>query len=290
MIRPRFAAPLLALAAPAAAADTVPFADTEDATLSAVAVGPGDVHAIAGTDLRNGDYARGSLDDEDDAGLGRVPVHVAIGGAIVLRRDAAGAGTLFLIGQSSNGIHAPRRNERAAPRAWYESNTIAGLAWRPVAGLTGAALYTIKASPNGIAATTHEASLSAAYDGADAAGSLHPRLAVTRRTQGTGGLYTIAGIAPEWRLAAGDDAPTVTLPLTAGIGWGGFYAAGSGTRAYASAGIALARPVRLAGARATVQAEVLALVRDDPLRRLDAPAGTTAAIVPLATLSCRMAW
>jgi hypothetical protein len=35
---------------------------------------------------------------------------------------------------------------------------------------------------------------------------------------------------------------------------------------------------------------VLALVRDDGLRRLDAPGGTTDTIVPLATVSVTMAW
>jgi hypothetical protein len=39
-----------------------------------------------------------------------------------------------------------------------------------------------------------------------------------------------------------------------------------------------------------VQAEVLALVRDDGLRRLDAPGGTTAGVVPYATVSIAFAW
>ena len=43
-------------------------------------------------------------------------------------------------------------------------------------------------------------------------------------------------------------------------------------------------------ARATVQAEILALLRDDRLRRLDAPDGTTAALVPYATVSFAVAW
>jgi hypothetical protein len=272
-----------------AAAQTVPFADTEDATLGEIEVGEGSFHPILSVDARNGDYARGAYDD-DDAGLGRIPVHLAIGGVVVLRRDAANAGTLFLIGQSSNGFHAPRRDERTRPRSWYESNNLIGIGWRPAAGVSAAVTYTIKTSPNGVAATTHEASVTFLYNGDDGLGRLKPRMAVARRTKGQGGLYTIIGIAPEIALSDGDDATTLGLPVTAGMGWHGFYAAGSGTRAYGSGGIALARPVRIGRARATVQAEILALIRDDRLRRLDAPDGTTATVVPYATLSFAVAW
>jgi len=271
------------------AAQTIPFADTEDATLSTIDVGDGDVHPVVSFDVRNGDYARGAYDD-DDAGLGRVPVHVSIGGAVVLRRRAGGDGALFLIGQSSNGFHAPRADERATPRAWYESNNLVGLAWRPVEGIDAAATYAIKTSPNGVAATTHEASLTFLYGADDAVGRLKPRLAATVRPKGQGGVYTIAGIAPSFDLSDREDGPTLSLPMTAGIGWNGFYARGSGDRAYGSGGLSLAQPVRLGRAKATVLAEFLALVRDDRLRRLDAPAGTTATFVPYATLSFALAW
>ena len=280
---------VFATGAAGASAQTVPFADTEDATLGEVEVGEGRFHPIVSIDGRNGDYARGAYDD-DDAGLGRIPVHVAIGGVMVLRRDATGADRLFLIGQSSNGFHAPRRDERARPRAWYESNNLVGIGWRPAAGVNAAATYTIKTSPNGVAATTHEASLTFLYTADGGIGRLKPRLAVTRRTRGDGGFYTILGIAPEIALSDADDATTISLPVTAGVGWHGFYAAGSGDRAYGSGGIILARPVRLGRAKATVQAEILALLRDDRLRRLDAPDGTTAALVPYATVSFAVAW
>lgn len=277
------------LAAAPAAAQTIPFVDTEDATLSEIDVREGAVHPVISFDVRNGDYARGAYDD-DDAGLGRVPVHLSIGGALVLRRGQGGAGDLFLVGQSSNGFHAPRADERASPRAWYESNSIVGLAWRPAAGLTAALAYAIKASPNGIASTTHEASATFLYTGDDAIGWLKPRFAVTRRTRGQGGFYTIGGIAPSFALTAREDGPTLAVPVMGGVGWHGFYAADSGDRAYASGGLSLAQPVRIGGAKATVQAEILALVRDDRLRRLDAPAGTTATVVPHATLSLALAW
>jgi hypothetical protein len=277
------------LAVPAAAQTTVPFADTEDATLSEIDVGDGDWHPISSVDARNGDYARGAYDD-DNAGLGRIPVHVAIGGVVVLHRDATRAGTLFLMAQSSNGFHAPRRDERARPRAWYESNNLIGLAWRPADGVNAAITYAIKTSPNGVAATTHEASLTFLYTADDAPGRLKPRVAVTRRTQGQGGVYTIVGIAPSIALSDREDAATLSLPVTAGMGWRGFYAADSGDRFYGSGGVSLAQPLRIGGARATLQAEVLALIRDDGLRRLDAPGGTTAAVVPHATVSLAFAW
>ncbi|WP_440977775.1 hypothetical protein ACQHGV_08005 [Sphingomonas pseudosanguinis] len=272
-------------------AQTIPFADTEDATLSEVDIRDGarTWHPVISLDVRNGDYARGALDD-DDARLDRVPVHVAIGGAVVLRRREDGSGELFAIGQSSNGFHAPRAADRASPRAWYESNNLLGLAWRPTGGLTTAVTYTIKTSPNGVAATTHEASLSVLYSADKGWGRLKPRAAVTRRTQGDGGLYTIAGIAPSFALTRREDGPTLAIPVMGGIGWGGFYGPGTGDRAYASGGLTLAQPVRLAGSTATLQAEVLALVRDDRLRRLDAPDGSTAAVIPYATLSLVMAW
>lgn len=283
------AATFACVAAPRATAQTVPFIDTEDATLSDVDIGDGAVHPIVSFDVRNGDYARGAYDD-DDAGLGRVPVHVAIGGAAVLTRRADGEGTLFLVGQSSNGFHAPRSDERTRPRSWYESNTIVGLAWRPVDGLSAAGAYAIKASPNGVAGTTHEASLTFLYTGKDTVGFLAPRFAVTTRTKGQGGFYMIVGIAPTLPLTRVEDGPTLTVPVSVGAGWRSFYAADSGDRVYGSAGMSIAQPLKIAGAKASLQGEILALVRDGQLGRLDAPGGTTASIVPLATISIAMAW
>ncbi len=275
-------------AAPPVLAQTVPFADTEDATLSEVEVGDGDLHPIVTIDLRNGDYARGALDD-DGAGLGRVPVHVALGGAAVIDRRADGTARVFLIAQSSNGIHAPANGERSRPRGWYESNNLLGVAWRPVEGLNAAVTYTIKTSPNGVAQTTHEASITILYTADAGIGRLKPRAAVTRRTRGQGGFYTIAGIAPSVDLTGREDGPSLSVPVTIGTGWRGFYAADSGNRLFGSAGFSLAQPVRLGQANATVQAEVLALLRDDRLRRLDAPGGTTASVVPYATVSLSVA-
>ncbi|KQO52864.1 hypothetical protein [Sphingomonas sp. Leaf257] len=281
---------IVAVAGPARA-QSIPFADTEDATLSEIDVKDGgrNWHPVVTLDIRNGDYARGALDD-DDAALDRVPVHVAFGGALVLRRGRDGSGDLFVIGQSSNGFHAPRADERVAPRAWYESNNLLGLAWRPADGLTTAATYTIKTSPNGVASTTHEASLSILYTADRGLGRLKPRAAITRRTQGEGGLYTIAGISPSFTLSGREEGPSLSVPVLVGVGWNGFYAEGSGTRVYGSGGLSMAYPIKLGGSAATLQADILALVRDDRLRRLDAPGGTTAAVVPHATISLMLAW
>lgn len=276
------------VAATPALAQSIPYADTEDATLSEIDVGNGDLHPIVSVDLRNGDYARGALDD-DNAGLGRVPLHVALGGAAVIHRRADGRANLFVMGQSSNGFHAPADDERARPRAWYESNNLVGLAWRPVEGLNAAVTYTIKTSPNGVAPKSHEASVTLLYTADSSFGRLKPRAAVTRRTRGEGGFYTMAGIMPSFDLSERERGPSVSLPVTIGVGWRGFYAADSGNRLFGSAGVSLAQPVRLGQANATLQAEVLALLRDDRLRRLDAPGGTTATIVPYATVSFSVA-
>jgi hypothetical protein len=276
------------VAATPALAQSIPYADTEDATLSEIDVGDGDLHPIVSVDLRNGDYARGALDD-DNAGLGRVPLHVALGGAAVIHRRADGRANLFVMGQSSNGFHAPADDERARPRAWYESNNLVGLAWRPVEGLNAAVTYTIKTSPNGVAPKSHEASVTLLYTADSSFGRLKPRAAVTRRTRGEGGFYTIAGIMPSFDLSGRERGPSVSLPVTLGVGWRGFYAADSGNRLFGSAGVSLAQPVRLGQANATLQAEVLALLRDDRLRRLDALGGTTVTMVPYAMLSFSVA-
>ena len=279
------------VAAAAAGAQTIPFADTEDASLSEIDIDDRARawHPVLSFDIRNGDDARGAYDD-DDAGLDRLPVHVSFGGAVILRRRADGDGTLFVIGQSSNGFHAPGRDERVRPRAWYESNNLVGLAWRPAQGLTTAITYAIKTSPNGVAPTTHELSLTSLYATDSGLGRLKPRLAVTRRTRGGGGVYTLAGVTPSFALTRRENGPKLGIPAAIGIGWTDFYAPNTQTRLSGNGGLSLSQPIRLGGAKATIQAEVLALVRDDRLRRLDAPNGTTAAVVPHATVSLTMAW
>ncbi|MDY0958566.1 hypothetical protein SOM26_07695 [Sphingomonas sp. CFBP8993] len=287
-IRMAAAAAALCAATPAWS-QSVPLVDTEDATLSSVSVGKGTVHPILTLDVRNGDYAR-AVYDADGPGLNRVPVHVAIGLAVVLDRDAGGRGRWFLTAQSSNGFHGPSVEERAVPRAFYESNNIAALAWRPVEGLTAALAYTVKTSPNGIDPTTQEASVSVAWAGKDVLGELGPNVAITRRTQGDGGVFTLASLSPSQALGKGEGAAKLSLPLALGMGWDGFYGPGSGDRAYGSVGMALSQPLRLGGAKATLRAEMLALIRDGALAAAEAPAATTDRVVPLATLSLRMGW
>ncbi len=215
---------------------------------------------------------------------------MAVGGVVVLHQDAARRGTVFLMAQSANGFHAPRRDERAGSRAWYESNNLIGLAWRPSDGVDAAFTYAIKTNPNGVAPTSHEVSLTFLHATDDGIGRFWPRFAVTRRTRGEGGFYTILGIAPSIALSDGENATTLGLPVTIGAGWHGFYAAGRGDRLNGSGGVTLDRPLRLGGVRATFQAAMLALIRDDQLRRLDSPGGTTARIVPHATMSVAFVW
>jgi len=274
---------------PIAVAQTVPFADTEDATLSDIDIRSRRVHPVLTVDVRNGDYARGAYDD-DNADLARVPVHIAIGGVITLSGGGSAERGLFLLAQSSNGFHAPASDERTSPRSWYESNSLVGLVWRSAGGLSAGITYTIKASPNGVAAATHEASMTALYAGDDALGKLAPRVAVTRRTRGDGGWYTIAGLSPSIDLSQRNDGLTLSLPVMVGVGWHGFYGGETGTRAYLSGGLSFSQPLDLGSAKAALEIEALALVRDNQLRRLDAPGGTTATIVPYLTVALKTAW
>ena len=280
----RTGATVAAVFAAAAAGAQVPTVDTEDATIGSDTAGAGRFHLSAGLDARNGDFARGSYDD-DRADLDRLPVHLQLGAALDLwRRDGGDPGGWFLL-RTSNGFHTPRLAERTAPRGWYESNTLAALVLAPSKALRTAVIYTVKASPNGIAGTTHEASLSLAHDDA-----LSPTFVVTMRPKGDGGVYTQAGAEPAVSLGEGDGAAKLSLPLALGIGWHGFYGAGSGDRVFASAGAALVKPFRLGATPGTIRWEALALHRDRRLARLSGPDGETARIVPLVTWSVSLAY
>jgi len=278
------AAPIALIATTPAASQSVPTIDTEDVTLGSSSVGTGSIHPAFGIDVRNGDFARGNYDD-DAADLDRLPVHVQVGVAADLHHDAAGQVDAWLVIRSSNGIHSASLDERTSPQGWYESNNLVGLVVAPAAGLRAGIVYTIKASPNGISDTTHEASITTSYDGKDAIGWLHPNFAATVRPKGTHGFFIQLGIAPEIALGSSDHAPILSLPAVIGIGWGGFYDAGSGDRLYGNAGLAIGQPVRLGNLHASLRAEMLALFRDDRLRRLSGPLGETGTVVPLATLS-----
>ena len=281
-------APIVLIAATPAASQSVPTIDTEDVTLGSSSGGTGSIHPALGIDIRNGDFARGNYDD-DAADLDRLPVHVQVGLAADLHRNAAGQVDAWLVIRSSNGIHSASLDERASPRGWYESNNLLGLVVAPAAGLRAGIVYTIKASPNGVSDTTHEASITTSYDGKDAIGWLHPNFAATVRPKGTHGLFTQLGIEPEIALGTSEHAPTLSLPAVIGIGWGGFYDAGSGDRLNGNAGLAIGQPVRMGNLRASLRAEMLALFRDDRLRRLSGPLGETGTVVPLAMLGLSIA-
>ena len=278
-----FLATLLLVPA-AAGAQTIPTVDTEDASLGSLAVGRGRLHPILGVDLRNGDFARGGYDD-DAANLDRLPVHVQLGLAFDLHRDASGEADWWLVGSSSNGFHAPSPDERTRPRAWYESNNLVALVGKPARGLTVGAAYTIKTSPNGVAGTSHEASLTAAFEGTRGIGLLHPGAAVTVRPKGDGGVFTQVSIEPEVALRSGDDAPSLSLPVIAGVGWSGFYGPGTGDVAYGSAGVAYSHPFVIGNGHWRLRAEALAVVRDPTLRRLGSLDAETSRVVPLATVA-----
>jgi hypothetical protein len=269
-------------------ARTVPTIDTEDADLGSQEVAAGRFHPILGFDVRNGDFARGSYDD-DAASLDRVPVHAQLGFGWELHRGATGDADAWLVGTSSNGFHSPASYETASPRAWYESNNLLGVVVQPAKGLRAGAAYTIKTSPNGVSATTHEASLTFAYEGKHGLGMLHPSFAATVRPKGGHGVFTQIGIEPGFALSAGENAAQLSVPLRFGVGWRGFYEAGTGDVTYGSAGLALSKPVSLGATRWRLHAEALAVVRDGTLRRLGGADAETSAVVPLVTVGAALA-
>lgn len=276
------------LAAAGAAAETVPTIDTEDASLGSQDVGDGTFHPILGLDVRNGDFSRGSYDD-DAADLRRVPIHAQIGFAWDVHRDEGGGADAWLVGISSNGFHSPAAAEQASPRAWYESNNLLGIVTEPAKGLRAAFAYTIKTSPNGGDTTSHEASLTAAYERDHGFGALHPSFAVTIRPKGGHGVFTQIGIEPGFDLASSRNAARISIPLLFGVGWRGFYEKGTGDVTYGSAGLAVSQPFALGGTKWTARAQALAVVRDGMLRRLGDADAETSAVIPLVTIGVTMA-
>jgi len=278
----------MASVSPAAAKDdprTVPISDTEDAGLDSQSVGAGRLHPVLGLDVRNGDFVRGTYDD-DGAGLDRVPVHVQLGLVYELVRDGDTANAWLEV-RSSNGFHAPGADETASPRAWYESNNLVGIATRLSSGLTGAITYAIKTSPNGVSDTTHELSGALALEGTSGLAALNPGFAATWRPKGGGGLYTQATIEPGIDLGRAD---RLSAPAAFGVGWGGFYERGSGTRMFGRVGLAYKHPFRIGEAHLAVRAEASALFRDDRLRQLDAPMASPHTIRPFGTIAVSYAY
>lgn len=287
LLRSGFALVPLIFVTPARA-QSVPTIDTEDASLGSSSPPTGGIHPAFGVDIRNGDFARGNYDD-DAADLDRLPLHVQVGVAADLHHNEAGQADTWLVVRSSNGVHSASSGERSLLRGWYESNNLVGLVSAPVEGLRVGMVYTIKASPNAVSDTTHEASITTSYDGKDAIGWLHPTFAATVRPKGAHGLFTQVGIEPEVALGTGEHALALSLPAVIGVGWRGFYDAGSGDRLYGSAGLRISQPVRLGNLHASLRAEMLALFRDDRLRQLSGPLGETGTVVPLATLGFNIA-
>jgi hypothetical protein len=264
-------------------AQTVPTIDTEDAELGTLEVGKGRFHPSFSVDVRNGDFARGSYDD-DAANLDRLPVHAQFGFAYELNHGADGKANVWIIASSSNGFHAPASYERDHLRAWYESNNLLGVVITPTKGLTAGVAYTIKTSPNGVAGTSHEASATVAYEAKQGVGVLHPSFAMTLRPKGGHGVFTQLGIEPGFDLSSSDSAPTLSFPVKLGVGWKGFYEAGTGTVAYGSAGVGIARPLLIGSIHMRAHAEALGVWRDRTLGHLGSADAETGHVVPLITI------
>jgi hypothetical protein len=247
----------------------------------------GRFHPQLGVDARNGDFSRGNYDD-DAASLDRIPLHVQAGFALDLHQGADGAADAWLVFSSSNGFHTPSADERVSPRRWYESNNLLGLVVSPAEGLRVGFVYTVKSSPNDVAATTQEASLTLAYQAESGLGAWRPGLAVTTRTQGDSGLYTQGSLEPGMDLTA--NGLRLSFPSALGVGWNDFYGPDSGDRLYARTGLALEQPFRWGETRWSARAEALALYRDGALRDLSGPEGETDGVVPQVTLSLSMAY
>jgi hypothetical protein len=264
-------------------AQIMPTIDTEDAELGTLKVGKGRFHPSFSVDVRNGDFARGNYDD-DAANLDRLPVHAQIGFGYELSHGTDGRATAWIVGSSSNGFHAPASYERDHPRAWYESNNLLGIVITPAEGLTTGVAYTIKTSPNEVAGTSHEASATVAYEAKEGVGVLHPSFAMTLRPKGGQGFFTQLGIEPGFDLSSSDSAPTLNFPVKVGVGWKGFYEAGTGTVAYGSAGVGLSRSLSFGSLNMRAHAEALAVWRDRALSQLGSADAETGHVVPLVTV------
>ena len=244
-------------------------------------------HPQLSIDARNGDFARGNYDD-DAASLDRIPLHVQAGFALDLHQAADGSADAWLVFSTSNGFHSASSDETVSPRRWYESNNLLGLVVSPSEGLRLGFVYTVKTSPNDVAATTQEASFTMAYQADTGFGAWRPGLAVTSRTQGESGLYTQGTLEPGMDLS--DAGLRLSFPSALGVGWNGFYGPDSGDRLYARTGLALEQPFQWSETRWSARAEALAIYRDGALRELSGPDGETDSVVPQVTLSLSMAY
>lgn len=287
---PLLAAALAAVMQPCLAAPhSVPSIETEDAALGSVEIGEasGRFHPQLSIDARNGDFARGNYDD-DAASLDRIPLHAQAGFALDLHQAADGSADAWLVFSTSNGFHSASSDETVSPRRWYESNNLLGLVVSPSKGLRLGFVYTVKTSPNDVAATTQEASFTLAYQAGSGFGAWRPGLAVTSRTQGDSGLYTQGTLEPGIDLS--DAGLRLSFPSAVGVGWNGFYGPDSGDRLYARTGLALEQPFQWSETRWSARAEALAIYRDGTLRELSGPDGETDSVVPQVTLSLSMAY
>lgn len=269
-------------AAISASAQTMPTIDS-DAHLATASVGDGSLHGVLDLSLQNGDFSRGAYDD-DAANLHRLPAAAALTLGVDLHHDATGATDLWLEAASSNGFHSPIALEQTSPRAWYESNNLVALAYKPDKSVTAVIAYVVKTSPNGASPTTNEVSGAIGYQTDTGIGWLRPSVAVSAHAKGGTGVYTLFSIEPTIDLTADTNGPTLAIPARFGIGWGGFYKPGTGTATYGSVGLAYAYPFKLGSAHLKLHAQMLALIRDDTVRNIVEADSERSRVVPLGTL------
>ena len=260
-----------------------------DGHLGKAATGDGDLHMVVDVSVANGDFSRGAFDD-DAASVDQLPMHGSATLAWTLHRDAASNPDLWIEASSANGFHSPVAIERTSPRAWYESNNLLAVLYKPNNTTNAALSYLIKTSPNGISPTSHELAASVGYATKNGIGSLAPSVVLSVHTRGGKGVYSLFSIDPNFKLAERDSSPTLSVPVRFGIGWDDFYGSGTGTAVYGSAGLAFARPFALGSTNGKIHAELLALFRDKTVRSLGKRDAENAAVVPLATIGISLSY
>ena len=132
-------------------------------------------------------------------------------------------------------------------------------------------------------------SLTAALDGDTGLAALGAAASAIWRPKGGEGFFTQIGIEPSIAVTHREDGPELGFPARIGVGWAGFFALNSGDAAYGSIGAAYSHPFEAGGAKWRLRAEVLAVLRDDTLRRLGGPEAEHGTVVPLATVGLQVA-
>ena len=102
--------------------------------------------------------------------------------------------------------------------------------------------------------------------------------------------YTQLSVEPRVTFGPGELRDQISVPVAAGVGWSGFYEQGSGSRLFGSAGLAFEHPFDVGRTHLKVRTQMLALVRDGRLRKLDDPATGRHTVEPLGTIAISFAY